>query len=152
MAPFRKMSNSSDRSSPALYYFEESWQRLTHVLRLTGRTLICIQSACTNKQHSMQFINIFDEVKRTKGVFVAVKMKCEPSGQERACFLEATLALDRGRGCCTGPANASKSSNQKVNYSCINTLFVIHGTDCRLDTCISLLLIGGDENLASDRH
>lgn len=41
-APFQKMSNCYDRSLLELYCLEESWQRLTHVLQLTG-IMICIQ-------------------------------------------------------------------------------------------------------------
>lgn len=106
MAPFQKMSDSSDRSLLSLYYFEESWQRLTHVLRLTGRTLICMQSACTNKQQLMRFINMrhFEEVIRRKCPSFAEKMKRVPSGQGRECFSEATPTLNRGGGCCTGLA------------------------------------------------
>lgn len=66
--PFQKMSNSSGRSLPALY--------CDTILKNLGRgwhmscgwpdeLLICIQSACSNKQHLMWFIKIrhFREVR-----------------------------------------------------------------------------------------
>lgn len=93
------------------YYFEKSWQRLTHVLRLTGRTVICIQSACSNKQHLMWFITISLKKLENKVHGCCLENKARTSGPERTCVFEATLTLNRGRGCCTGHANASKSPN-----------------------------------------
>lgn len=68
------------------YYFEESWQRLTHVSRLTGRTLICIQSACSNKQHLMWFIKI-RHFWRSEGPKCTSENKVRTSGPWRGMYL-----------------------------------------------------------------
>lgn len=67
-AAFQEMSNRCDRSSPAVYYFEDSPQRLTRASRLTGKTQICIQRPRTHKQHRPRFLNMtrFPEIKRTR--------------------------------------------------------------------------------------
>lgn len=69
--------------------WEESWQRLTCVLRLTGRTLVCINNV------TCKFIEI--RKKLTKCIVGAVwkKMRWEPAGHVSS---EATLAADRGGG------------------------------------------------------
>lgn len=67
--------------------WEESWQRLTCVLRLTGRTLVCINNV------TCKFIDI--RRKLTKCIVGAMwkKMRWEPPGHVSS---EATLAADRG--------------------------------------------------------
>lgn len=144
-SPFWKMSDSSDRSLLSLYYFEESWQRLTHVLRLTRRTLICIQSACTNEQQLFRFINT-RQVTWRKCPSLAEKMKQDPSGQGIGCFSEATPTLDRGRGCCTGLA---KTLIRKL----ITLVFILYSWFMELTIGLTLafhsFLNGGDESLAS---
>lgn len=106
--PFQKMSNSSGRSLLALY--------CDIILKTLGRgwhmscgwpeeLLICIQSACSNKQHLMWFIKIRSDTSgklENKVHSRCSKNKVRTPGPERACIFEATLTLNRGRGCCTG--------------------------------------------------
>lgn len=82
-----------------------------HVFQLTGRTQISIQSACSNKQQSMWFRKIRHFVEVREKRTYCIERKVRTLGPERACIFEAMLSLDRGRRCCTGQSNASKSSN-----------------------------------------
>lgn len=109
-APFQKMSNCYDRSLLELYYLEDSWQRLTHVLQLTG-IMICIQmlvqinNICVVHKHQM-----FSK-RGEKSARSLTKWKNEESARAGKSTFLWSYALSRGRVCCTGPVNASKRSN-----------------------------------------
>lgn len=81
-------------------YFEESWQRLTLVLRLTVSTQICICKAF------VQINNIWCGSWRSsllkKKTVVPSEMKQKTSGPGRVCISDATMRLVKGNRCCTG--------------------------------------------------